>query len=58
MRLLLLDSAVVIHEDEGTLVLGVGIALGALVAGTQVAAGIVVGQCVLGGALLLSSAPC
>jgi hypothetical protein len=54
-RLFFLHGAVVIHKYEGAFIIGVGIALGALVPGTQVAFGVVVGQGCLGGALLCSS---
>lgn len=37
----LFHGAVVVHEDEGTVVLRVGVALGALVAGTEVALSLV-----------------
>ena len=50
-----LHGTVIVHEYEGALIIRVGIALGALVPGTQVAFGVVVGQGCLGGALLCSS---
>lgn len=55
-RLLLLDGAIIIDKDKGSVVLGIGVALGALVSGAQVAAGIVLGESGLGRALLLTSA--
>lgn len=55
-RLFFLDGAIIIDEDKGAVVLGIGVALGTLVSGTQVAAGIILGESGLGGALLLSSA--
>jgi hypothetical protein len=42
--LLLLHGTVVIDKDKGAVVLGVGVTLGTLVAGAQIAFGIIVGQ--------------
>lgn len=53
--LLLLHGAVVIDEDEGALVLGIGVTLRALVARAEVALRVVVRQSSLGGALLGAS---
>lgn len=53
--LFLLDSAIVVDEHERAVVLGIGVSLGTFVARTQIAAGVVLGQSSLGGALLLSS---
>lgn len=53
--LLLLDSAIVVDKDESALVLGIGIALSALVSRTQIAGGIVRRKRGFGRAFLLSS---
>lgn len=42
-RLFFFYCAVVVHEYESALIIGVGIALGALVPGAEVAFGVVVG---------------
>lgn len=52
--LLLLDSAIIVDKDESALVLGIGIALSALVSGAQIAGGIVRGKRGFGRAFLLS----
>jgi len=56
--LLLLDSAVVVHKHKGAVILGVGVALGALVSGAEVAFGVVIRQSSLGGTLLCTSRFC
>jgi hypothetical protein len=53
--LLLLDGAVIIHKDEGVVVFGVDVTLGALVSRAQIACGVIIGQSGLGGTLLVSS---
>ena len=47
-----LHCAVVVHKYKSALIIGVGIALGALIPGTEVAFGVVARQGSLGGALL------
>jgi hypothetical protein len=53
--LLFLHSAVVVHKHEGAVVFRVGVTLGALVSGTEVAFRVVVRQGSLGGTLLRAS---
>lgn len=50
-----LDRTVVVYEDECFLILGVSIALRALVSGAEIASGVVGWQGSFRGALLLSS---
>lgn len=53
--LFLLDCAVVVHEDESTVILRVGVALRALIPGAEITGGIVGRQGCLGGAFLVAS---
>lgn len=55
MRLFFLHGTVVVHKHECAFIIGIGIALRALVPGAKVALWIVVRQGGLGGALLRSS---
>lgn len=56
MGLLLLYSAVVVHEDEGAVIFGVDVTLRTLVSRAEIALGVVSRQGCLGGTLLRSSA--
>ena len=58
VRLLLLHGAVVVHKHKGAVIVGVGVALRALVSGTQVTFGIVGWESGLGGTFLRSSSNC
>lgn len=55
MRLFFLHGAVVVHKYKGAVIVGVGVALRALVSGAQVTFRIVGWQGGLGGTLLRSS---